>query len=209
MKTLKCNNCGANMNISDENKDYAVCEYCGAKTKLSDDINVNINVDEDIKKGLKMGGKIIAGISIANIAVFILVFILIIGTFGFIIFKGISAVNKNILEDQQVSEMPEIDSNEVKDNVVNKYEIDRFNSTYELFSGTKSKFFLETLLDDIVTNNKKNKEHQIIVIYKKTNTNNPDKIVKLKHSLKNGNYEVSLDYDDNGFVYKVTLKDVK
>ena len=35
MKQLKCNNCGATIEITDEDKDFAICPYCKAKYQLN------------------------------------------------------------------------------------------------------------------------------------------------------------------------------
>ncbi len=91
----------------------------------------------------------------------------------------------------------------------NKIEADSFNKNFESFSGTTYKLFLTTLLDNVATNNKKNSDKIITVVYNTTITSNPDEIINLKQSFEEGKkYESILDYDSNGLVNKVTIKDL-
>ena len=91
----------------------------------------------------------------------------------------------------------------------NKIEADSFNKNFEPYSGTVYKLFLNTLLDNVVTNNKKNSDKLITVVYNTTTTSNPDEIINLKQSFEEGKkYESILDYDSNGLVNKVTIKDL-
>ena len=92
----------------------------------------------------------------------------------------------------------------------NEAEKQSFNGKFELYSGTSSRLFVTTLLDNVITNNKKNSDKIITVIYNETITTDPNEIVELKQSFEQGkDYEVILDYDTNGFVNKVTIKDIK
>ena len=92
---------------------------------------------------------------------------------------------------------------------VQKIEADSFNKNFEPYSGTISKLFLTTLLDNIATNNKKYSDNIITVVYNNTTTSNPDEIINLKQSFEEGKkYESILDYDSNGLVNTVTIKDL-
>ena len=92
----------------------------------------------------------------------------------------------------------------------NEVEKQSFNNEFELYSGTSSKLFVTTLLDNVVTNNKKNSDKVITVVYNETTTTDANEIVELKSSFEQGkNYEVILDYNINGLVNKVTIKDIK
>ena len=84
-----------------------------------------------------------------------------------------------------------------------------FNVDIKSMQGTQSEFRLSNYLDEVVTKNKTNSKHTITVTYKETTTSLEDGIVKIKHSLdENAKYEVSLDYDSDGFINKVTIKDI-
>lgn len=86
-------------------------------------------------------------------------------------------------------------------------EIKRYNSKFETYNGTQSGNFVENLLELVVTNNKTKKDHLITVKYNQNETNVPDEIKGIKPKLeKFDEYEVTLDYDDNGYVNKVTIE---
>ena len=92
---------------------------------------------------------------------------------------------------------------------VNKKKVDSFNFDFERYIGTKQKMAIETLLDKVVINNKKEKEHIITVKYNETVSNKTEDIVKLKHSLETGRkYEILLNYDENGYVNQVSISDI-
>ena len=186
MKKLECESCGGMMNI-DENKEFATCPYCNTKYKLNEDKNIYIKLDEDTKNILKNKtktiGKISALIMIPHTIIGIIIFIISISIFIFI--------GTNIYKTEKSAQ------------------IKWFNDNYETYSGTKSKFSIEILLDDVITNNKTNKNLLITVIYHDTSTTNPDEIINIKHSLQDWTkYEVKLDYDNNGYVNKVTIEDI-
>lgn len=82
-----------------------------------------------------------------------------------------------------------------------------FNTTYEIRSGSQYGSTVIWLIDEIVTNNKTNKEYVINVIYKNTNSSDENEIRNLKKSLDIWTqYEVILDYDEIGFVSQVTIQ---
>ena len=90
---------------------------------------------------------------------------------------------------------------------------DSFNSTFEMNQGTKSGMFAKSQVDNIIKNNKKDKEHLIEVIFDETSYGtDPSNISNVKNKLQEFNgykfqeYEISLDYDDNGYVNKVTIE---
>lgn len=200
MKNLKCDSCGANMIVDDNNKDYAVCEYCGAKTKLSQDINLNINVDEDIKKGLKTGGKLIAGISIVPFLIAGLIIVVAFGMIIFITIKGFTSFNNNVKNDRDTEEKFD-----------QEFERDMFNATYKIYSGSHDLNFLEGLFISVINNNKINNEHKITIVYNDTSTSNPTEIEKLKEDMNSSsisyNFKITLNYDSDGYVNKITFKE--
>jgi hypothetical protein len=116
--------------------------------------------------------------------------------------------------DSHIDDMKKNDSimSEKKNQILseaNKQKARIFNSDFEIYTGTKQKMSIETLLDKVVTNNKKEKEHIITVKYNETVSNNTEDIVKLKHSLEAGKkYEILLDYDETGYVNQVTIIDI-
>ncbi len=88
-----------------------------------------------------------------------------------------------------------------------KIDIEQFNGLLE--NGTRSGFFLSSDIDEIIDSNKTNKEHLIEVIFDGTSYGkSTEKISELKDKINDGvdsKYEVSLDYDKEGYVNKVTI----
>ena len=89
-----------------------------------------------------------------------------------------------------------------------------FNRTYEIAAGTASKARVSWTLDDVMTNNKKNSDRLIEVIFNETSYGtSSNEIVKIKSLLKNFegynivNYEVSFDYSEDGYINKMTIKE--
>ena len=81
------------------------------------------------------------------------------------------------------------------------------NQVYEHYSGTESGNRVESLLDHIITNNKKNKDKAITVIFEDFNSSDPNEIKNIKSKLKNStDYEVSLDYDKKGYINMITVE---
>ena len=110
-----------------------------------------------------------------------------------------SSENSNYYDQVQKMAKEQMKNNEIED----------FNRSLEPAQGTNSKFALSSYLDKVVTSNKKNKNHVITVVYRETTTTNEDDIVEIKHILDNTKkYEVSLDYDEDGYISKITIKDI-
>ena len=85
---------------------------------------------------------------------------------------------------------------------------DSFNQTYEVHTGTNHKGVIGWVIDDVITNNKKNSNHIITIIFKDKSTTDPTEMLDIKKSLdKWKEYEVILDYDENGFVNKITIEE--
>ena len=45
-RTVKCPNCGGELTVKDENRDFMFCEYCGTKVRLDDYQETHRFVDE-------------------------------------------------------------------------------------------------------------------------------------------------------------------
>lgn len=128
--------------------------------------------------------------------------------------KGIEIYNeklKNIKTSNKFGESVEEKYNEISNQINEarkKSKLDSFNSQFEIHSGTKKGSSVSWLLDSIITNNKKNQDHQITVEFKSYNTIIPDEITNLKKELDDWHtYEVSLDYNEEGYANKVTIKE--
>lgn len=190
MKKIKCTSCGGEMTI-DSNKEYATCNYCGTKYKLNEDVNININIDEDVKEVLNKGIS-----HIGKIRIFIFIPIII---FVLIALISVFTFNKT---SNDISENMNEDFNNIRD----EYNITAFNGPFELYSGTQNSLFTKELLNEIITNNQKNKNQLINVIYNETITTDVNEIMNIQNALNNENYTILFDYDDKGYINKVTIK---
>ena len=201
MKKLKCDSCGGTIEI-EEGNEFATCPFCKTKYKLNETKNIYIKLDDNTKEILEKSfgrfNRVRKLIMIPAIIIFITIFVIAIISF--------ININKN----------KESYDNSENNNTINTYkEIKKkisqssFNNKYEMYSGTQSKFFIESLLDNVVTNNKKNKEMLVTIIYNDKSTTDPEEIINIKHSLDDKKkYEIKLDYDDDGYVNKITIENL-
>jgi len=92
-----------------------------------------------------------------------------------------------------------------------------FNSDFEFRSGTQYNTSVRNLLDDVITSNNKHKDHLVEVVYQGTSygtdaqgIRNAKNAIGTNTFKENGHgfieYEVSLDYDDKGYVIKITIE---
>lgn len=85
----------------------------------------------------------------------------------------------------------------------------KFNSSFTYANGTQSGLFVADTLDKVITSNKTN-DKQIYVKYDDVKTNKEDEIISIKTKLETLTYyEVSIDYDKDGYVNIVTIRDKK
>ena len=94
-----------------------------------------------------------------------------------------------------------------------KQKLEQFNSHLEFWAGTKTKQSISNALDEIITNNKTNKDLLIEVVYDgKSYGTDSNKIKKIKSSLKDFKgykivyYEVSFEYNDSGYINKMIIE---
>lgn len=96
------------------------------------------------------------------------------------------------------------------DKIEEKWEenADMFNGTFDIYKGTETSTSVGYLLDKVITNNK-TKDRKITVKYIETETQDAEEIKNLKTSIKESNhFEVSFDYDEKGYINKVTVEKV-
>ena len=167
----------------DSNLEKATCKYCDA------DIIVERDMDQEIKKTinkqLKFESKVSKVVTGIVFSIFALVFAVIIGVIIYFAING-------------------------HDNDVSK---STFNFILEHAVGRRNGVTVKQDLNQIITSNKKYKDHQIYVIYNDKNTNKTEGIVEIRDSLKEiGNYQfyeydVMIDYDDDGYINKYTINE--
>lgn len=93
-------------------------------------------------------------------------------------------------------------------------EIDDFNRDFEIWVGTETENGTSLQIDKVIKNNKKNSSHLIEVVFDGTSYGtDPSSIQSIKNSLSTWTadnniqyYEVSADYDSNGYINRVTIE---
>lgn len=86
------------------------------------------------------------------------------------------------------------------------YDISSFNNDLEIYQGTKYGSSVLKLLDNVVTKIKKNSTHPITVVYDNQTISNTNDIVSLKKEFDTtAKYEISFDYDSEGFINSITI----
>lgn len=192
LKELKCKNCGASVKV-DENASQAKCEFCHTTFSVEDAYHDGYKFEkgrmrarderfgenlEQVKGMIKPFSKIFAIQYIISAVVFVAVVITII----FFAFKQVNSVDE--------------------------FDIRTFNNSYELYAGNEYGSSVEWLIDKISTNNKKEKEHKIIIKYKEISTKDPNEMKEIKKQLDQWTeYEVTFEYDNDGFIYMATIEE--
>lgn len=94
-----------------------------------------------------------------------------------------------------------------------KFDKNSFNSNYTFYSGTQPGQNVSMLIDNIINKNKTEKDHLVELIFDNTlYGTDSDNIKQTKNMIQTFKgydiqyYEVSMDYDDNGYVNKVTIE---
>ena len=191
-------------NLNSEIKNDMHNIYQGAKGYVSNKDNQEKmkNVGKKglkIAKGFGIGYLIFVGIVIVmGISIFILVF----SQFFRVNKQGDEIIDKatNIINQGVNQGINNIDDG------YNKMNVDDFNFDIETYSGTHYGSTVSRLLDNVITKIKKNNNHPITVIYGTTTTSKADEITILKKQFdRSKQYEVSLDYDSNGYINKITV----
>ena len=196
LKELKCKNCGAKIEL-EEGKTEVTCKYCNTTFKVDDEYSKAYNYTKGILKAHNeqmqefynsREGKLYKRIINIIIIIVFLIFFLVIGLMISNIYNY-SPIRSNVIETKNES-----------------IDVDMFNIQFSGINGQKSTFFINDYLDEIVTNNKKQQEHIITVKYQDKATSNPDEIIAIKKSLdESKQYELSTDYDQAGFINKLTI----
>lgn len=147
----------------------------------------------------------------------IIVFIASLGTLTYRVGSSIKAKKDAIKEEYNKKQKEAEEKQKALEEEAKKRQEERekssFNNMHEFYAGTQGGSATGLEVDEIIKSNKKSSEHLIEVIFDGTSYGtDPDKIKEIKSMLKsfNGyklqNYEISVDYDENGYVNKVTIE---
>ncbi len=204
---LKCKNCGAKLEV-EEGTTQVTCKFCDTTFSIDDAYTQGYKYtkgvlkaqDEQYEKDLERAKDFMKNNPVAKSSRIMSII------FAIIFFLVFCFIGYNIYNDFYADRSTDFNNNHSTDN---RFEISSFNTPYENDAGRRSGFFLINTLDDIVTNNKKNKEHIITVVYKDITTAEETEIKKIRDSLSSRkDYDVSLDYDSKGYVNKFIIADI-
>ena len=192
---LKCPNCGAHLEVL-EGETKTKCKFCNTSFSIEDAYTDGYKytkgvlkaqqeqLEENMSKARDMLKK--SPFSKISIGVFVfiaLIFVVVFSLIGYGIYQSFSGNSS--------------------------FDVSSFNSSYESHAGKCSTFFLTSVLDDVVTNNKTNKKHQIVVEYNGLSSCEEKVIKEIRNSLKSGeNYDIAYDYDKKGFICKMIINDM-
>ncbi len=174
--------------------------YQGAKEYVSDKDN-----QEKMKNVGRKGLKVAKGFGIGYLIFGVILFVIVIAVF-WVTFSQISKSNRQMDEiKDKTNDIIDQGFDNVND-AFNKMNVDEFNFNLETYTGTQYGSSVSSLLDNVITKIKKNTDHSITVTYGTTTTSNTDEIMNLKKQFdKKLQYEISFDYDSNGYINKVTI----
>lgn len=216
MEKLKCTSCGGHLQVED-NKEYAVCDHCGARYKLNEDLNINIKLDDNMKEILngEFGtmGKNLKFMVIPAIAFFCFIIIVMVISSIDEAANRRTAIERQKEMEESMKKQQEIFSeqfekgqekiNENMKSIEDESDKDMFNLQFELENGTQNAFFLKSTLDKIIRSNNKY-DRKVTLVINGIETTNEQEIVNIKQSL-DGDYEVSISYGDDGYINKVIV----
>ena len=188
MKKLNCTSCGGHLEV-ESNNEYAICRHCGARYKLNEDLDINFKVDDSVKDVLKGGFRVfkfISKMALVPLFMFFIVFIIV----TFLVFR---TINSETFQSQRTQTQE-------------KSKKETFNFQFKNDNGTKASIFVESTLDKIIQSNKTN-DRKVTLVFEGKETTDEKKIIDIKHSLS-GTYEVSIDYDKDGYVNKIVVEEL-
>lgn len=85
--------------------------------------------------------------------------------------------------------------------------ITNYNYQFEMYEGIKGRIMIQSLLEEIITNNKNNSDKTVTLKYGDTVTSSKDKILEISESLESfSEYEVGFEYNKEGLINKITIE---
>lgn len=127
------------------------------------------------------------------------------------IFGGIEGIANKIEEKQEnsqnnINEEMKTFTEKAKENIETESVL--FNFNFNNCNGTQRGMILKTYLDSVITSNK-TKERKITVKYEEIETQDTEEIKNMKQKFEDlTEYEVSVDYDEKGFINKIIIENI-
>lgn len=214
LKELKCKNCGATLEV-EENAQQVKCKFCNTTFAVEDAYTDGYKYEkgrlkaqnEQLEKHMENAKGILAPVGKIFAAHYIITAVVGIVIFLIIAITGISMVfsfnkDKDTIRNNDDAVVEDME------NFMSELDIRRFNNNFEMYKGTEYGSSVGRLLDEIATNNKKNADNQVTVVFKETTTKDPEEMKNIKKQLGDWTeYEVSFDYNDAGLIYQATIEE--
>ena len=214
LKELKCKNCGATLEV-EENAQQVKCKFCNTTFAVEDAYTDGYKYEkgrlkaqnEQLEKHMENAKGILAPVGKVFAAHYIITAVVGIVIFLIIAIIGISMVfsfnkDKDNIKNNNDAVVEDME------NFMSEFDIRVFNNNFEMYKGTEYGSSVGRLLDEIATNNKKNADNQVTVVFKETTTKDPEEMKNIKKQLGDWTeYEVSFDYNDAGLIYQATIEE--
>lgn len=190
-----------NDSLNDEIKGFVTDGVKAARNYVSDKDN-----QEKIKKTGKKGLKILKHLSIGYLVFVGIIIVLFISIFviAFSSFFRMSKTGVNNIDDSN-SVINNI-KDQINDNSSTLYDTTSFNSSLEVYKGSKLGISVLTLLENVVLKIESYSERSLIVIFNNRVYDNVEDIRSLMNEVDSTiKYDISFDYDSSGYITKVNI----
>ena len=214
LKELNCKNCGASLKV-EENATQVKCEFCHTTFAIEDAYTDGYKYEkgrlkaqnEHLEKQMENAKGILAPIGKVFAAHYIITAVA-----GIVIFLVVAITAITMIfsfnKDSDTSSKHDDDVVEDMKDIMSEFDIRRFNNDLDLYRGTQFGSTIGRLLDEISTNNKKNVNTQVTVVYKEITTKDPEEIRNIKNQIGDWTeYEVTFEYNDAGLIYQATIEE--
>lgn len=214
LKELNCKNCGASLKV-EENATQVKCEFCHTTFAIEDAYTDGYKYEkgrlkaqnEHLEKQMENAKGILAPIGKVFAAHYIITAVA-----GIVIFLVVAITAITMIfsfnKDSDTSSKHDDDVVEDMKDIMSEFDIRRFNNDLDLYRGTQFGSTIGRLLDEISSNNKKNVNTQVTVVYKEITTKDPEEIRNIKNQIGDWTeYEVTFEYNDAGLIYQATIEE--
>lgn len=189
---------------------------------VSDLLDENANPTEEKYRANKNNGRLIKILIL--VAILILVFL---GIGAITINKIFNKVTNQVVPKSIAEMFEQYSISDIFDTVFGKiqeseneiqesrrnFDRDLFNSNFKnLYYGSTTGFFMNNFVDEVIKSNEEHPNNLITVKYKELEAKSSDDLRTLKKQLKSGvndKYEIYYEYDENGYINKAIIEDVK
>lgn len=214
LKELNCKNCGATLEV-EENATQVKCKFCNTTFAVEDAYTDGYKFEkgklqaqsEHFAKSMEQVNDFLNNNPIAKIhkKMSIIITIIFVVIFVMVLIGIIStSVSQNKMRDKINDDSIINDMNDY----MSDFDIKVFNNQFEMYKGTEYGSSVGRLLDEVSTNNKKNADNQVTVVFKETTTKDPEEMKNIKKQLGDWTeYEVSFEYNDSGLIYLATIEE--